>query len=49
MARTETNGPGRRIHSSIELTHPADPTMYGYISEHDGLGMGEERLFYFIQ
>ncbi len=39
MARTETNEPGRRIHSSIGLARPADPAMYGYISEHHGYGM----------
>lgn len=39
MARTETNEPGRRIHSSIGLARPTDPEMYGYISEHHGYGM----------
>lgn len=39
MARTETNEPGQRIHSSIGLARPADPKMYGYISEHHGFGM----------
>ena len=39
MARTETDEPGRRIHSSIGLARPADPAMYGYISEHHGYGM----------
>ncbi|MCC6890276.1 MAG: arginine decarboxylase, pyruvoyl-dependent [Hyphomicrobiales bacterium] len=39
MARTETDEPGRRIHSSIGLARPADPSMYGYISEHHGYGM----------
>src|SRR3989337_925857 len=39
MARTETDEPGRRIHSSIGLARPTDPTMYGYISEHHGYGM----------
>jgi arginine decarboxylase len=43
MARTETDEPGRRIHSSIGLARPADPAMYGYISEHHGYGMtGQE-------
>jgi arginine decarboxylase len=41
MARTEANEPGRRIHSSIGLARPADSSMYGYISEHHGYGMGE--------
>jgi arginine decarboxylase len=39
MARIETNEPGRRIHASIGLARPADPSMYGYISEHHGYGM----------
>src|SRR4029078_13384250 len=39
MARTETDEPGRRIHSSIGLARPADPAMYGYTSEHHGSGM----------
>jgi arginine decarboxylase len=43
LARGETNEPGRRVHASIGLARPADPTMYGYISEHHGFGMsGEE-------
>jgi arginine decarboxylase len=42
MARTETNEPGRRIHSSIGLARPTDPAMYGYISEHHGFGMTRE-------
>jgi len=39
MARTATDEPGRRIHSSIGLARPADPAMYGYVSEHHGYGM----------
>jgi arginine decarboxylase len=39
MARTETNEPGRRIHSSIGLARPSDTKMYGYISEQHGYGM----------
>jgi arginine decarboxylase len=42
MARTETDEPGRRIHSSIGLARPADSAMYGYISEHHGYGMTHE-------
>ena len=38
LARCETNEPGRRVHSSIGLARPADPDMYGYISEHHGYG-----------
>ncbi len=43
MARTETDEPGRRIHSSIGLARPSDPSMYGYISEHHGYGMTREQ------
>jgi arginine decarboxylase len=42
MARTETDEPGRRIHSSIGLARPTDQKMYGYISEHHGYGMTHE-------
>jgi arginine decarboxylase len=39
LARTETDEPGRLLHASIGLARPADPDMYGYISEHHGFGM----------
>jgi arginine decarboxylase len=39
LARTEANEPGRLLHASIGLARPADPDMYGYISEHHGFGM----------
>ena len=42
LARTETNEPGRLVHSSIGLARPADPEMYGYISEHHGFGMNAQ-------
>src|SRR5215470_5600776 len=42
MARTDTNEPGRHIHSSIGLARPTDSKMYGYISEHHGYGMTEK-------
>jgi arginine decarboxylase len=42
LARAETNEPGRRINASIGLARPADPTLYGYISEHHGFGMTEQ-------
>lgn len=41
LARIETSEPGRRIHASIGLARPADPAMYGYISEHHDFGMTE--------
>ena len=39
MARAEINEPGRLVLASIGLARPADPAMYGYISEHHGFGM----------
>jgi arginine decarboxylase len=42
LARGETNEPGRLVHASIGLARPADPAMYGYISEHHGFGMTAE-------
>ena len=41
MARSETDEPGRRINASVGLARPADPKLYGYISEHHGYGMTE--------
>jgi len=43
LARAETDEPGRRIHASIGLARPADPTMYGYIAEHHGYGETAEQ------
>jgi arginine decarboxylase len=43
IARAETEEPGRRIHASIGVARPADPTMYGYISEHHGHGKTREQ------
>jgi arginine decarboxylase len=39
MARADTNEPGRRVSASIGIARPADPKMYGYISEHHDFGM----------
>lgn len=41
MARAETNEFGRNLHASIGLAKPADPNMYGYISELHGYGKSE--------
>jgi len=38
MARAETNEYGRHVYASIGLARPADPAMYGYISELHGYG-----------
>jgi arginine decarboxylase len=42
MARAETNEFGRHIYASLGLARPADPDMYGYISELHGFGMKAE-------
>jgi len=42
LARAEADEPGRLIHASIGLARPADPNVYGYISEHHGFGMTSE-------
>jgi len=38
MARSETDEFGRHVYASIGLARPADPEMYGYISELHGYG-----------
>jgi len=38
MAQAETDEPNRLISASIGLATPADPTVYGYLSEHHGFG-----------
>lgn len=42
MARNATNEPNRLIAASIGLAQPADPTMYGYLSEHHPFGETDE-------
>jgi arginine decarboxylase len=42
LARSETNEFGRHIYASLGLARPADPEMYGYISELHGYGMVAE-------
>ncbi len=42
MARAETNEFGRHVYASLGLAKPADPEMYGYISEQHGYGMTAE-------
>ena len=38
MARQDTNEPNRLIAASIGVARPADPNMYGYLSEHHSYG-----------
>jgi arginine decarboxylase len=42
LARSETNEFGRHVYASLGLARPADPDMYGYISELHGYGMTAE-------
>jgi arginine decarboxylase len=39
LARSETNEFGRHVYASLGLATPADPDVYGYISELHGYGM----------
>src|SRR3989344_863965 len=43
MARLATNEPNRLIAASIGLAQPADPGMYGYLSEHHPFGETDEK------
>jgi arginine decarboxylase len=38
MARQDTNEPNRLVAASIGVARPADPAMYGYLSEHHSYG-----------
>jgi arginine decarboxylase len=42
MARNSTNEPNRLIAASIGAALPADPTQYGYLSEHHPFGQTEK-------
>ncbi len=43
MARTQTNQAGEPIAASIGLAYPEDRIKHGYLSEHAGVGLGEEK------
>jgi arginine decarboxylase len=43
MARNETNEPNRLLAASIGLALPADPTHYGYLSEHHPFGETDQK------
>ncbi|RJQ16992.1 arginine decarboxylase, pyruvoyl-dependent [Candidatus Woesearchaeota archaeon] len=43
IARNSTNEPNRLITASIGCAVPSDKEMYGYLSEHHGFGMTEEK------
>jgi arginine decarboxylase len=44
LARSETNEFGRHVYASLGLARPADPDMYGYISELEASGEQAEDL-----
>ncbi len=41
LAEMSTNEPGRRIAAAVGMARPADPTKYGYLSEHHAFGQTE--------
>lgn len=43
MARNATSEPNRLVAASIGLAQPADPSQYGYLSEHHPFGEKEEK------
>jgi arginine decarboxylase len=49
MARIATNEPSRLVGSGVALAMPSRGEQYGYISEHHGYGMTEERLSDFVE
>jgi arginine decarboxylase len=44
LAEAVTNEPSRLVGAGIGLAQPADGNQYGYISEHHGFGLKENRL-----
>ncbi|MCX7855335.1 MAG: arginine decarboxylase, pyruvoyl-dependent [Anaerolineae bacterium] len=42
LAEMSTNEPGRRIAAAVGMARPADPTKYGYLSEHHAFGQTEQ-------
>jgi arginine decarboxylase len=43
MARNATNEPNRLVAASVGVATPADPSLYGYLSEHHPFGESDER------
>lgn len=43
MSKNDTNEPTRLIAASIGLALPADPSTYGYLSEHHSFGQNEKK------
>ena len=49
LAEASTNEPSRLVGAGVALALPAKRDQYGYISEHHGYGMTEERLGDFVE
>ncbi|RPI62989.1 MAG: arginine decarboxylase, pyruvoyl-dependent [Planctomycetaceae bacterium] len=49
LAEASTDEPSRLVGAGIGLAQPASGEQYGYISEHHGYGMKEERLGDFVE
>ena len=49
LAEASTDEPSRLVGAGIGLAQPARGEQYGYISEHHGYGMTEERLADFVE
>ncbi len=49
LAEASTNEPSRLVGAGIGLAQPAKGEQYGYISEHHGFGMTEDRLGDFVE
>ena len=49
LAEASTNEPSRLVGAGIGLAQPAKGDQYGYISEHHGFGMIEDRLADFVE
>jgi arginine decarboxylase len=49
LAEASTDEPSRLVGAGIGLAQPAHGEQYGYISEHHGYGMREERLVDFVE
>ena len=49
LAEASTNEPSRLVGAGVGLALPAKRDQYGYISEHHGYGMTEDRLGDFVE
>jgi len=49
LAEASTNEPSRLVGAGVGLAQPARGEQYGYISEHHGFGMSEQRLSDFVE